>query len=180
MNKQTWTWIILVIVVVGIIWMVTGRTDESLDVDEELNISDTTEGEADVTAEDTTPTTKPATQTSTKTTTKTTTSPKTTTTTPQPLLYQVKYLESGGYLPITTKIKVGDVVSFVNVGTNKMWTISDDYIGHGTNNCGTASEYLIFDQCRVGNSYSFKMNVRGVWTYYNKEALHHKGTIIVE
>ncbi len=170
MSKQTWTWIVLVIVVLGIIWLVMGRGDGAVET-----------GEGDDVATSTEETNSNNSGSNSSNTTGSNTSVNTgSNVAVKPLVYQIKYLESGGYLPQTTKVKVGDIVSFQNVGSNQMWTISADYPGAGTNNCGTASEYVIFDQCRVGTSYSFTMGVRGVWTYYNKMLPNHKGTIIVE
>lgn len=182
MNKQTWTWIVLVIVVIGIIWLVVGRQEEVVDTDTELDDTATTTEE---TNQDAPVTSTSKTQTPKKTVSYTDPNPApvsytNTNTNTQSNIHSVTYLESGGYLPKTTKVKVGDIVKFTNSGTNQMWTISADYPGHGTNNCGTASEYVIFDQCRIGSTYSFVMGVRGVWTYYNKQAPHHQGTIIVE
>ncbi len=90
-----------------------------------------------------------------------------------------------GFTPKTIVIKKGSKLTFVNKTTNKMWIASDPhptnsgYIGktrvsHCPDTSGTA-----FDQCNIGNSYTFTFNKIGTWGYHNYMVDQDKGVITV-
>lgn len=100
----------------------------------------------------------------------------------------VTYTNSG-FSPSSVTINAGEVVMFVNEGSNLMWPASaihpthTVYPGSSIQKCGTAEEDSIFDACsRVtsGNSWSFTFTETGTWKYHNHLNIGKTGTIVVE
>lgn len=178
MNKQIWTWIILIAVVVLVIVLVTGQANNM----PEFNLENGEEGSGDESfMEEKGSAPAQSSNTNSRSTTPAPVSiPRTSQPVNQVALHTVKFLDSGGYLPKTIQAKVGDVVFFNNVGSKDMLTISNDYPGSGSDVCGTSSEALSLNQCRIGKTYSFTLKHKGVWTYYNQSTPHLGGTIIVQ
>lgn len=184
MKKQTWTWLVLIAVVVIVIVLVTNSANnmpasfDGMD-DEEATANDSSSNNTRTTSNTNT---SPTTNTSNRVQPTTTyTSPVQSVTDTAPTVsHEVRYLESGGFLPRSVTVNLGSTLYFNNVGSNSMWVISTEYPGTTMDICGTASQNLYFNQCGIGNSYSFTPSVRGVWTYYNREAPHHSATLIVQ
>ena len=90
-----------------------------------------------------------------------------------------------GFSPRTLNINIGDTVVFVNQGASR-WPASDlhpshrNYPGSGIEKCGTAEEEGIFDSCgAVKDTWTFKFENDGEWTYHDHLSPGIRGTILV-
>lgn len=172
----------MIAVVVLVIILVTNSANNMPEAFEGVeDDSAMTNDSAPKSSQTTTPAKTSTTNTSTRVQPTTTyTSPVQTVVPTQTATHEVRYLESGGFLPRSITVNVGSTVVFNNVGTKPMWVISDNYPGTSNSICGTSTQSLYFNQCQIGSYYTFTPSVKGVWTYYNKEAPQHSATVIVQ
>lgn len=80
-----------------------------------------------------------------------------------------------GFMPQTITIKSGDIVTFVNQSSRKMWTASDPHPAH--------TNYPDFDEkvsVGKGESWSFVFDKVGSWGYHNHNNPSDTGTIVVK
>lgn len=94
-------------------------------------------------------------------------------------------LTDTGFSPATLTVKKGTTVTFINQTSDTMWIGADEHPTH-TEYDGTArSEHCpntsgtAFDQCGVGNTYSFTFNKVGTWEYHNHTDASQHGTVVV-
>lgn len=104
---------------------------------------------------------------------------------PTPKVTTVTYTASG-FSPNTVTIKKGENVMFVNQSGNKMWVANDPHPSH-TGYDGTARSAhcpdtagVAFDQCSVGDTYTFTFQKTGKWEYHNHVSSQDEGFVIVE
>lgn len=95
------------------------------------------------------------------------------------------HLTARGFSPATLTVKKGTTVTFINDTTESMWVGSDQHPSH-TGYAGTSKNEhcpdtagVAFDQCAVGNSYSFTFNKVGTWGYHNHTNAGFKGAVTV-
>ncbi|MFZ1987805.1 MAG: plastocyanin/azurin family copper-binding protein [Minisyncoccia bacterium] len=93
---------------------------------------------------------------------------------------------STGFSPKTVTIKKGQSVIFVNKSGHSMWIGSDDHPAH-TKYAGTERKAhcpdttgTAFDQCGVGDSYTFTFQQTGSWGYHNHTGAEDAGMVIVQ
>lgn len=94
---------------------------------------------------------------------------------------RVSYTKTG-FVPKTISVSKGETVMFVDEGGGRMWVSSDNHPAH-TNYPGNAEAGCSgagFDQCEIGESYSFTFNEAGTHKYHNHIRSADGGTIIVE
>ncbi len=100
----------------------------------------------------------------------------------------VTYTDSG-FSPLTTTIKVGGEVLFINKSSNDFWPASDVHPTHQVypnsdiQKCFTGQTQGIFDACRPlspGTSWSFVFEHPGTWRYHDHLNPGFTGTIIVQ
>ena len=99
----------------------------------------------------------------------------------------VRY-QNGQFTPQTITVQSGDVVKFINQGDGEMWIGSDEHPTHTQYAGTTVSEHCqdgdetsrAFDQCSVGETYTFTFEKTGEWNYHNHVNASAGGTIIVE
>lgn len=97
----------------------------------------------------------------------------------------VTYTDSG-FQPGSLSVPVGTTVTFTNESSDTMWVASDvhpthtEYSGASrVEHCSGGSSAAAFDQCQVGQTYSFTFNKPGTWGYHNHQMSFHTGTITV-
>ncbi len=97
----------------------------------------------------------------------------------------VEYTDAG-FSPASLTVKVGDTVTFVNHSSGKMWVASDPHPTHEGYSGTPASVHCpdtagtAFDQCSIGNTYTFTFQKVGTWGYHNHTNRNQGGTIIVQ
>lgn len=100
----------------------------------------------------------------------------------------VVYTDSG-YSPNRFNIKVGDTVIYKNESSEGMWTASAMHPSHIVYSGTSLSEHcpdvenITFDACastQPGDSWSFKFNKAGEWTYHNHVNPANFGRVVVE
>lgn len=93
------------------------------------------------------------------------------------------------FVPAVLKIGKGDTVTFRNASARNIRPASDphpshtDYPGTSSKKCGTAGASLMFDSCdqiAPGDSWTFKFNEVGAWTYHDHLSAAMIGTIVVK
>lgn len=96
-------------------------------------------------------------------------------------------ITSAGFSPSTLAIKKGDVVTFVNKGSQASWPASAVHPTHSAYDGTSLSEHCLngasFDACHrlnQGESYSFTFDSVGSWKYHDHLNPSHTGTIVVE
>ncbi len=99
---------------------------------------------------------------------KTTTSSKTETVNTKNL---VMYSNSG-FLPETLTIKSGETATFKNETSGAMWVASNPHPVH--------TDFSVFDQKSVGDTYSFSFSSSGTYKYHNHRNPRATGTVIVK
>jgi plastocyanin len=108
-----------------------------------------------------------------------------------------------GFVPGTLRIKAGDVVTFVSKATAPVWPAgnphpthdeypSDAYVLRGDQAKSFGSKACVeygtrkgdvFDPCKMllpEQTFSFRFNKKGSWSFHNHVKPEHAGTIIVE
>lgn len=96
----------------------------------------------------------------------------------------ILYTEDG-FSPKTVEVSVGDTVMWTNKGNSYMWVASDMHPTHEVYSGTTMREHCVgdsnkvFDQCNIGDSYSFTFDKSGKWGYHDHIRANHTGTIIV-
>jgi plastocyanin len=96
-------------------------------------------------------------------------------------------LTANGFSPKTVTIKKGGTVTWTNTGSGQMWIGSDEHPTHteydGTSRTAhCASNYTgakPFDECAVGNSYSFTFTKVGSFDYHNHMNPAQTGMVVV-
>lgn len=90
-----------------------------------------------------------------------------------------------GFVPSTITVKKGTAVTFVNETTDEMWVASDEHPTHtgydGTNKDDHCAQSINspFDQCGVGQAFTFSFEKAGTWSYHNHREDDDHGTVIV-
>jgi plastocyanin len=91
---------------------------------------------------------------------------------------------TSGFSPATVTIQRGETVTWQSDGS-AMWIGSNDHPTH-TQYSGTSREEHCaagdrdaFDQCAVGETYSFTFDKAGTWGYHNHRSTSHLGQVIV-
>lgn len=98
---------------------------------------------------------------------------------------EVTYSDSG-YSPATLRVRVGTTVTFKNKSSHSMWTASAIHPTHRVYGGTSIEEHcpdtsgVAFDQCSVGNEYSFIFTKPGSFGYHDHVNPGYAGTIIVE
>lgn len=164
------TVIIVILVLLGIWWLMTGAEENGLDTGLD-NVSQSLPGTEDqLPGGETTPDVPDG---------------MTGTTTSNSEGITVTYSTSG-FLPRTVTIEPGTTVTFVNENGGNMWVASDEHPTH-TEYAGTSlsqhcpdPDNSAFDQCVAGAQYSFTFTREGTWEYHNHRAPQHEGTVIVQ
>ena len=94
-------------------------------------------------------------------------------------------LSEDGFSAATLTVKKGTTVTFINQSTHEMWIGSDEHPSHtgydGTSrdeHCAQAIKSS-FDQCGVGETYSFTFDKAGTWGYHNHRDASDHGTVVV-
>src|SRR3989338_1427496 len=95
-------------------------------------------------------------------------------------------LTATGFSPQTVTIKKGGTITFVNGGGGDMWVASAPHPAHtaysGTSlqeHCSDAVD-VSFDQCKIGDTYSFTFDKTGSFKYHNHTNSSQFGTVVVE
>ncbi len=105
-------------------------------------------------------------------------------TVPQPSVKEnVVIYTNTGYSPATLTIKKGETVTFKNQSSNSMWTASGVHPTHRTYPTTGGCIGSTFDACKgvqPGNSWPFKFDIAGTWSYHNHLNPSDLGTIIVQ
>lgn len=81
-----------------------------------------------------------------------------------------------GFTPATTSVNQGTTVVFENKSSDYFWPVSDYYPGTGPcgrllNSCAPVSS---------GQSWSFRFDRIGTWTYYDQAQKGREGSIVVK
>lgn len=90
-----------------------------------------------------------------------------------------------GFSPSTVTVKKGTAVTFVNETTGEMWVASDEHPTHtgydGTNKDEHCAQSVTpaFDQCGVGQAYTFVFDKAGTWSFHNHREDDDHGTVVV-
>ena len=99
--------------------------------------------------------------------------------------YTIRY-NGSGFSPSSITIAKGDIVTFVNESNKNMWVASAIHPSHkvydGTTlneHCSGGASNPAFDQCGMGNSYSFIFDKTGNWKYHNHVRAGDIGAIVV-
>ncbi|MBI2004975.1 hypothetical protein HYS79_02330 [Patescibacteria group bacterium] len=94
-------------------------------------------------------------------------------------------LTANGFSPQTVTIKKGGAVTFVNESGSGMWVASAQHPTHtayaGTSlgeHCDDAVD-VSFDQCNIGDTYSFDFDKTGSFKYHNHANSSQFGTVVV-
>ena len=93
-----------------------------------------------------------------------------------------------GFSPQELIIKAGEMVTFRNESSRKMWPATalhpshTVYPGSNAQKCfdEQADKDLLFDACSDREEWSFVFNETGSWNYHNHRRSSERGTIIVE
>jgi plastocyanin len=94
-------------------------------------------------------------------------------------------LTDDGFSPETLAVKAGQTVTFVNQSRSGMWIASDPHPTHQGYSGTTRSQHcpdtegIAFDECTVGDSYTFTFRKVGSWGYHNHVIDEQHGTIVV-
>ena len=99
----------------------------------------------------------------------------------------VRY-QNGQFTPQTVTVQQGDTVEFISPDDEDMWVGSDDHPTHTQYAGTTVSQHCqdgdeisrAFDQCSVGDTYTFTFEQTGEWDYHNHVNASAGGTIVVE
>lgn len=99
----------------------------------------------------------------------------------------VRY-QNGQFTPQTVAVQQGDTVEFISPDDEDMWVGSDAHPTHTQYAGTTVSEHCqdgdetsrAFDQCSVGDTYTFTFEQTGEWDYHNHVNASAGGTIVVE
>lgn len=97
---------------------------------------------------------------------------------------QVAYTDSG-FSPAQVSVAVGGTVTFTNQSTGRMWVASDPHPTHEGYSGTTVTQHcpdtagVAFDECAVGNTYTFTFQKAGTWGYHNHSDSTQYGTVIV-
>jgi plastocyanin len=106
------------------------------------------------------------------------------TSTVQPLALPATILYTdSGFLPNTLHVKVGTTVTFINNSAQKLWPASGVHPSHAAYPTTGGCIGSTFDACRgllTGESWNFKFDIPGSWSYHNHLAPEYQGTVIVE
>lgn len=101
-----------------------------------------------------------------------------------PLSHEVRFT-TRGFVPASLTVKQGTTVTFINDTKESMWVGSDEHPSH-TGYAGTSKKEhcpdtpgTAFDQCSVGDSYTFTFNKIGTWSYHNHMNAGFKGSVTV-
>ena len=95
-------------------------------------------------------------------------------------------LTADGFSPKTVTIKKGGTITFVNESGSEMWVASAQHPTHTVYAGTTLQEHcddtvdVSFDQCKVGNTYSFALDKVGSWKFHNHVNSSRFGTVVVE
>ncbi len=95
---------------------------------------------------------------------------------------------NGEFSPQEVTIDQGETVRFVNEGNDDMWVGSDQHPTHTEYDGTSTNEHCengdavggAFDQCRVGETYTFTFEKTGEWEYHNHVNASAGGMVIVE
>ncbi|MEX1027362.1 MAG: hypothetical protein WD049_05055 [Candidatus Paceibacterota bacterium] len=92
---------------------------------------------------------------------------------------------AGGFEPGSVVIEQGETVQFVNESGRDMWVASAMHPTHEAYAGTTLREHCpdgsgAFDQCEVGDQFSFTFEQVGEWNYHNHANASHFGTVVVE
>ena len=88
-----------------------------------------------------------------------------------------------GYSPSTLEIKIGDAVTFKNQSSRPMWTASAAHPTHRIYPTTGGCIGSTFDACKsveIGDSWSFRFDITGMWKYHDHLNPSYFGTIIVQ
>ena len=88
-----------------------------------------------------------------------------------PISTQVTYTDNG-FIPQSITIKSGNTVTFTNESIQNMWVASNPHQTH--------TDFSIFDQKQIGDTYSFTFDTPGKYIYHNHMRPNHQGTILVQ
>ncbi|MEX0917193.1 MAG: hypothetical protein WDZ90_01585 [Candidatus Paceibacterota bacterium] len=180
-----------VALVAGLAFFATRDNEETLVVEENIEVTDTTSKESgdttNVTAEEevvvtggvdtTTQTQNAQTQTAqTSQVSQTTQKPATGNPPPDEDVYELVTYTDAGFSPRSLTAKVGDTVFFWNKSSERMWISS---------NVSLCAEDVanLFDTCgdiAIGNGWTYTFNESGSFTYNDNNRPSNTGTIIVE
>jgi plastocyanin len=90
-----------------------------------------------------------------------------------------------GFSPEIITVRVGDIVTWTKEGGPDMWVGTDEHPTHAEYDGTTLKEHCAtkpsasFDQCGIGNIYSFTFTKPGTFSYHNHRKALDSGTIIV-
>src|SRR3989338_2393609 len=112
--------------------------------------------------------------------------PSTDTTTGDTVQGENSAMPAPGSRGATVTIKKGGTITFVNGGGGDMWVASAPHPAHtaysGTSlqeHCSDAVD-VSFDQCKIGDTYSFTFDKTGSFKYHNHTNSSQFGTVVVE
>jgi hypothetical protein len=99
----------------------------------------------------------------------------------------VNYTDSG-FEPSTVEISKGETVAWIDSSSSPMWVGVNQHPTHTNYDGSSTSEHCengeaktdsVFDQCSVGDTYSFTFNKEGDWSYHNHRGPTDGGSVIV-
>lgn len=95
-------------------------------------------------------------------------------------------LTDKGFSPERVTVTAGESVTFVNQSAGGMWVASDPHPTHdgysGTSGAAHCPDIdgVAFDECTVGDHYTFTFDKTGSWGYHNHVATREHGTVVVK
>lgn len=95
----------------------------------------------------------------------------------------VFYTDSG-FKPKTITVQEGETVTWLDRSSSEMWVGSDVHPSHTVYDGTTLSEHCAtgektFDQCEIGEKFSFTFEKTGEWGYHNHRRAADVGTVKV-
>ncbi len=85
-------------------------------------------------------------------------------------------VSADGFSPAVVTVKPGAVIEWVNLDTNSHTTTSDDLVQSATSNATTSWDSGLL---AAGDSYKFRLNTEGTFTYVDQTDPANTATIIV-
>jgi len=108
-----------------------------------------------------------------------------------------------GFVPSTLRVKAGETVTFISKATAPVWPAGNPHPTHDVYPSGAYAlqgdqaksfgskacvEYgirkgVVFDPCRLllpNQTFSFRFDEKGTWSFHNHVRPEHTGTVIIE
>lgn len=99
----------------------------------------------------------------------------------------VNYTDSG-FEPSSVEISQGETVAWIDLSSNPMWVGVNRHPSHTNYDDSSTREHCenrepasdsVFDQCSVGEVFSFTFEKEGDWGYHNHRAPGDEGSVMV-